>query len=128
MFEQLVESKTNERNNKSRGSYLLTTFVLVCGLLFSAVLWSLFAKDLTMSGEEFELSALVAPPMPENAPAPKQERREQPSQTKDNVISRQTNMMRIDETQPSPDKISFTPNTQKARPNGQFLVRDGLEQ
>jgi hypothetical protein len=46
MLDQLVESKSNQKEN--RYGFLLTTFVLVIGLFFSAVLWSLFAKDLGM--------------------------------------------------------------------------------
>ncbi len=130
MLDQLVESKSNVKENKKRGGYLLTTFVLVVGLCFSAVLWSLFAKDLGIGGEEFVLSTLVAPlPMPANAPEPVQKelKREQSKNTKSEIITRRYNMLRVDESQPAPDKISVTPNTQKSRPNGYFLVRDGTE-
>jgi TonB family protein len=130
MLDQLVESKSSAKENKKRGGYLLTTFVLVVGLLSSAVLWSLFAKDLGTGREEFELSTLVAPPpIPANAPAPvrKELKHEQSQNMKSEIISRQTNMLRIDESQPAPDKISVVPNTRKSRPNGFFLVRDGTE-
>lgn len=130
MLDQLIESKSNRQGNKNRGGFLLTTFVLVVGLLFSAVLWSLFAKDLSIGGEEFELSALVAPiPVPENAPqlVVKQLKREQASPTKNEPVVRQANIMRVDETQPAPNEVSVVPNTQKSRPNGLFMIKNGTE-
>ena len=113
MLEQLIESKSNARENKSRGGFLLTTLVLVMGLCFSAVLWSLFAKDLGTGIESFELSTLVAP-IAENAPAPieKQEKREQTPKTKSALPSRQTNTQQIDESPIVPKEISVVPSTQ----------------
>jgi protein TonB len=131
MLDQLVESKSNRRENKTRGGYLLTTFVLVVGLCFSAVLWSLFAQDLGMGNDEFELSTLVTPvPISENAPSaslPKQVKHEQSPKTKSDEITRQTNILRVEEGLLAPDKISVVPNMQKARPNGFFLQKDGIE-
>lgn len=130
MLDQLVESRSNGAENRKRGGYLLTTFVLVAGLCFSAVLWSLFAKDLGMGREEFELSRLVAPlPIIENAPpAPlRKERIREQSSPKSGVITRKNNMLRTDESQFAPDKISVVTNTQKSRPNGYFLVSDRTE-
>ncbi|MCA1626190.1 MAG: energy transducer TonB [Acidobacteria bacterium] len=131
MLDQLVESKNNTRENKSRGGILLTTSVLVVGLCFSAVVWSLFAKDLKMGSESFELSNLGAPiPIPEKAPPAQIEKQAKPEQSqkmKSFEITRQTNMARIDEPQSAPDKISVTPNTQKSRPQGFFKFSNGPE-
>jgi TonB family protein len=128
MLDQLVESRNNGAENRKRGGYLLTTFVLVVGLCFSAVLWSLYAKDLGISGEGFELSTIVAPlPIEENkppAPLQKEPKREQSQNTKSETITRQTNMLWVDEVQPAPTEISVVPNTQKARPTGYFLISD----
>lgn len=131
MLDQLIESRSNAKENRARGGYLLTTFALVAGLFFSAGLWSLFAKDLGLSGEGFELSTIVAPlPLPENAPPaplPKNEKPKQSVEPKNAVIYRQANILQINESPLMPDKISAASNTQKSRPNGNFLVRDGLE-
>ena len=129
MLEQLIESK-NQTETKSIGGYLLTTFILVVGLALSGVLWSLFAKDLAMENDGFALSSLVAPlPLPENAPpppAPRQPKSVMPAA--DNIASRQTNMLRLDETPTvAPDKISSVANTQKARPTGAFLISNHAE-
>jgi periplasmic protein TonB len=121
MLEQLVESKSHQK--KSRARFLLTTFVLVAGLCFSAVLWSLFAKDLGTGNENFELSTLVAP-IAENSPAPveKQQKPAQIIKTTSAAISRQTNTLRIDENPIVPKEVSIMPNTQRARPNGNFQI------
>jgi TonB family protein len=130
MFDKLIESRSHVAENRKRGGYFMTSFVLVVSLCLSAFLWNLFAKDLGIGPGEFELSTLIAPlPIPANAPAPVQKvlRREQLQNTKSEVIIRQTNMLWIDEQQPAPEKISVVPNTQKSRPNGHFLVKDGIE-
>ena len=129
MLDQLVESKSGGRENRTRGGYLLTTFVLVVGLFFSAVLWSLFAKDLGMGSGSLDVSTLVAP-IAENAPAPtkKEQKIEQVNQAKSAAIIRQTNMLRIDENPIVPKEVSLVPNTQKSRPNGKFqITADTLE-
>ncbi len=126
MLDQLVESNTNQKEN--RGGYLLTTFVLVVGLFFSSVLWSLFAKDLGIGNGSLDVSTLVAPII-ENAPVParKQHKPEQSNQAKSSAISRQTNMPRIDENPIVPKEVSVVPNTQKSRPDGYFMEADKLE-
>jgi len=131
MLDQLVESKNNLRESKSRGGILLTTSVLVVGLCFSAVVWSLYAKELGMGSENFELANLVAPiPIPEKAPPAQIEKQAKPEQSrkmKSVEITRQTNMARVDELQSVPDKISVTPNTQKSRPKGFFKLSNDIE-
>jgi len=127
MLDQLVESKGRE--NKTRGGYLLTTFVLVVGLMFSAVLWSLFAKDLSMGNGTLDVSTLVAP-IAENAPVPikKEQKVEQQNEAKRAAITRQANILRIDENPIVPKETSVVPNTQRSRPNGNFQIApDNLE-
>jgi protein TonB len=127
MLDNLVESKNNGRENKSLGSFLLTTFVLVVTMCFSVVLWSLFAKDLGMARENLDVSSLIAPiETAENTPPelmPK-EKREPLSETKSIVPNRQTNMMSVEESQIAPEKVSVVPNTQKSRPAGLFTISD----
>ncbi len=127
MLDQLVESNTNQKEN--RAGYLLTTFVLIVGLFFSAVLWSLFAKDLGMGNGSLDISTLVAP-IAENAPVPikKEQKPEQTNQTKTAEVTRQANILRIDENPIVPKEISVIPNTQRSRPNGNFQISpDNLE-
>lgn len=132
MLEQLVESKNNGKETVKRAKFLGTTFVLVMTFAFSGVLWSLFAKDIGINGEQIELSTLVSPvPVPETKPQPPEPIQKQPKsapQNQSQVASRQTNMLRLDESPKIPNEISTVQNTQKARPNGNFhLNPNGIE-
>ncbi|MGC2237004.1 MAG: TonB family protein [Pyrinomonadaceae bacterium] len=130
MLEQLIESKSNARENKTRGGFILTTFLLVMGLCFSAVLSSLFAMNLGIGGEDLELSALVMPIAPvDNKPEPVEPARKEENQTPKDAAetSRQTNTLRIEENPIVPNTISVVQNTQKARPNVPFEIKEGIE-
>lgn len=123
MLNQLVESKSHQKEN--RIGFLLTTFVLVVGLLFSAVLWSLFAKDLGMENNSLELSTLVAPiQIPDNAPPAPLLKQEAQEKTKSNVPFLPSNIQNIKESPITPDKISVEPNTQKPRSSNYSLMAD----
>lgn len=126
MLENLVESKNTR--NKSRSGYLVTTFILVVGLAFSGVLWSLFAKNLNMGAGDFALETLISPvPMPDNAPPPAPQTPKQSAPTVNNQTTRQTNMLRVEESPLVPKVISTTPNTLKARPNAPFIISNRPE-
>ncbi len=131
MLDQLVESSSHRKETARRGGFMLSTLVVVCSIFLSGILWSLFAKDLKMGEDNLEISTLVAPvPVPEDAPrqpepAAKIEKQEQSQKVVE--TTRQANIMRIDEQQDAPIKISVVPNTQKARPNGNFKISAGLE-
>jgi protein TonB len=86
MLDQLVESKSNAAENTKRGGFLLTTFIIVSALFAGGIVYSLFAKDLGTSDEGLELSTLVAPPLPEEAPPPPPEPEDKPEkQTNEKV-------------------------------------------
>lgn len=131
MLDQLVESKNNKAETAKRAKFLGTTLVLVVSLAFSGVLWSLFAKNISMSGDQFEISAMVAPiPIPENKPQPPEPAQNQPKtapKIQSEVITRQTNTLRLDESPKVPKEISTVPNTQKARPNAPFVISKQIE-
>ncbi|MCD9189310.1 MAG: TonB family protein [Pyrinomonadaceae bacterium] len=129
MLDQLVESKNNKTETAKRAKFLGTTFVLVVSLAFSGVLWSLFAKNISMSGDQFEISTMVAPvPIPENKPQPpEQNQPKNAPKIQSEVITRQTNTLRLDESPKVPKEISTVPNTQKARPNAPFVISKQIE-
>jgi protein TonB len=89
MLDQLVESKSHTGENKKRGGFLLTTFIVVTTLFAGGIVYSLFAKDLGTSDEGLELSTLVAPPLPEEAPPPPPEPEQKPEkqQTSEKVTT-----------------------------------------
>jgi protein TonB len=125
MLDNLIESKNHREENTKRGGFLLGTFFLVATILLSGVLWSLFAKDITIGDDSLELSAMIAPvpePVKPPDPARPREREAQPQASENRIASRQINMARIDEVQPVPTEISVAPNTNKPRPPGPFEI------
>ncbi len=133
MLNQLIESRNHAEENAKRGGFLLGTFFLVATMLSSGVLWSLFAKNIEIGGDSLELSAIVAPipfDKPEPPAPPKNTpmlQKAEPQTTKFSLPTRQANIARIDEMQPTPTAVSTTPNTQKSRPIGDFLIKNGEE-
>ncbi len=71
MLDQLVESKSNSRENARKSGFLLTTFVVLSVVLLGGWVYSLFALDYGLGAGDLELSALVAPvQIAEEAPPP----------------------------------------------------------
>jgi protein TonB len=123
MLDQLVESKSHAGEDSKRGGLLLSTFVLLSLVLVSAWLYSLFAKDFAMGGDDLSLDTLVAPPVIEEAPEPEPEK--QPEQQKDpNVDIRKEIIAAMTETPPKPpDTVSVVKNTVKERDPDRFTVK-----
>lgn len=123
MLDQLVESKSHASEDSKRGGLLLSTFVFLSLVLVSAWLYSLFAKDFAMGGDDLSLDTLVAPPVIEEAPEPEPEK--QPEQQKDpNVDIRKEIIASMTETPPKPpDTVSVVKNTVKARDPDKFTVK-----
>ncbi len=126
MLDNLIESQTNLQNTR-RGSFMLTTSILVFSLFASGILWSLFAKDLGIGGESLELSSMVAPVVPDvEPPKPEPEtpkvKQEQSTKVENNIAVRRENIANVDEPF-VPKVISTTPNTGLARPkNSSFEI------
>ena len=122
MLDQLVESKSHAAEDSKRGGFLLTTFIIMITILMSSWLYSLFAKDYGMGGDELSLETLVAPPVIEDAPEPEPEK--QPEKQKDpNVDVRKEIIANMNETPPKiPDKPSVVQNTVKARNPDRFTA------
>ena len=123
MLDQLVESKSHAGEDSKRGGLLLSTFVLLSLVLVSAWLYSLFAKDFAMGGDDLSLDTLVAHPVIEEAPEPEPEK--QPEQQKDpNVDIRKEIIAAMTETPPKPpDTVSVVKNTVKERDPDRFTVK-----
>ena len=125
MLENLVESKNNSKAVRKLYGFLFSTFLVIATILVSATIWSLFAKDFVMGNDDMSLSALITPiPVADVIPEPiKPKQQNEPQNVKNEMIVRNSNMERTDESRIPPDKVSTTPNTQKARPNAPFVVR-----
>ncbi len=130
MFDKLIESDSKGAEFKARGRYFIVSTLVVGSLFLSAVMFSLFAAEIGLGSEEFELSSMLAPPPPNEAPEPKQPKQQQQAPTsKSEVTTRQANIQRLDEVPAeTPTEISSVPSATKARPKyGNFEVTDGPE-
>lgn len=124
MLDQLVESKSHAGEDTKRGGLLLTTFVIMSAVLLSAWLYSLFAKDFNMGGDELSLQTLVAPPVVEEAPEPEPEKPPEEKQKDPNVDIRKEIIASMAETPPQiPDKPSVVKNTIPARDPNKYTVK-----
>ncbi len=130
MLDQLVESKSNSKENTRRSGFLLTTFVILTTVLLSSWVYSLFALDYGLGAGDLELSTLVAPvQIAEEAPPPPepekpQEKQQQVEKPQENVAMRTENVMRLDESPTEPPKVSTVQNTVPPRPKGAFIISD----
>ncbi|MGD9562280.1 MAG: energy transducer TonB [Pyrinomonadaceae bacterium] len=104
MLDQLVESKSHAGEDTRRGGLLLTTFVVMVTVLLSAYLYSLFAKDYGMGGDELSLETLVAPPVIEDTPEPEPEK--QPEKKEPDVDVRKELIQNIMSSPVKPPEVT----------------------
>ena len=125
MFDQLVESKSNSKENTRRSGFLLTTFVIMTAVMVGGWMYSLFAKDYGLGSGDLELSTLVAPvPVAEDDPPPPKIEPKNEVKAAPNVDTRTIIIQRMDDSPKTPDKVSVVPNTVKP-PRPGFAVREG---
>jgi protein TonB len=124
MLDQLVESSGNKQASRRSISFLVLFGVAIISVLFFAYLWSLIVKanDSVLTGDDLELSTLVAPvPLPEEAPPPVEKQPEKKQE--DDLPTRKENIARMDESPPDvPPKTSTEKLNTKARPEGAFRL------
>src|SRR5688572_10862429 len=96
MFDKFIESGS-ESDQNSRRNYFLVSTVIVGVLFVTGVIASIYAQEVGLGTDEFELSSMLAPVVPE-APEPPQPDRQQQQQAEqlDRII-RQANILRIEE-------------------------------
>ena len=113
MLDQLVESKSNSRENKRRSEFLLATMVIMVTTLLTSWTYSLFAKDFGMGGDDLALTTLVAPvPVPDEEPPPEPEKK--PEQKQPDVDVRKELIQNMMQTPiKPPDTLSVTKNQVK---------------
>src|SRR5688572_20902405 len=124
MLDQLVESTSHTREDRTKGGLLLTTFVLLVAVLVSSWVYSLFGKELMMSEGDLALDTLVAPPIIEEAPEPEPEKPKEQQQKDPNVDIRKEIIATMDEPPPAiPDKPSVVKNNIPPRDPNKFTVK-----
>jgi len=122
MLDQLVESKSHASEDAKRSGFILTTLAIMVTILVSAWLYSLFAKDYGMGGDELSLETLVAPPVVEEAPEPEPEK--QPEKQKDpNVDVRKEIIQAAFESPKEVPKISVERQTIPPRDPTRFTMK-----
>ncbi len=125
MLDQLVESKSHAAEDTKRSGFLLTTFIVMVTILMSAWLYSLFAKDYGMGGDELSLETLVAPPIIEDAPEPEPEK--QPEKQKDpNVDVRKEIIQATFESPKEVPKITVEKQNIPARDPNKYTVKGDI--
>src|SRR5258708_32909741 len=70
MLDQLVESKSNTKENTRRTEFMLITAVIAVTAVLTFWTYDLYGHPFGMGGDDLELSTLVAPPPPEDEPPP----------------------------------------------------------
>jgi protein TonB len=126
MLDQLVESKSHVGEDTRRSSFLLTTFVIMVTILMSAWLYSLFAKDYGMGGDELSLETLVAPPVIEEAPEPEPEKEPEVKQKDPNVDVRKEIIQSMAESPKPPKEISVVKQTIPPRDPNKYTVKGDI--
>ena len=116
MLDQLVESKSNAKENTRRSEFMLVTLVIAVVVVLALWTKDLYGHSFGMDGEDLELSTLVAPPPPPDEPPPPKP--EQKQEVKPDVTLRKELIANMDMTPPKvPDKPSVEKMTQKTIPN-----------
>lgn len=129
MFDNMIVSDAKGAESKGRSRYFIVSSAIVGILFLTAVVLSIYAVDIGLGNDEFELSMMLAPVMPDAPEPPKPEQpRNQPQPQQADTAIRNQNMLRLDE-QPVvvPKNVSVVQNTSLARPIGKFLIGDGPE-
>jgi len=122
MLDNLVESSSHASENAKRGGFLLTTLVVVFALFFGGILWSLFAKDFGIGGEDLELSNLVAPvPVADEPPPPEVKPKVEQQKSAPDVDKR------INPVQNENDAVQKIPDKPSAEKTNATQVRQGVK-
>jgi protein TonB len=110
MLDQLVESKSNSKENTRRSEFLLVVLIVVVSILLGSWTYSLFAKDYDMGSDGLNLTSLVAPvPVADEEPPPKPENK-QPDKQPDVDIRKELIQNIMSSPVKPPDEISTAKN------------------
>lgn len=126
MFDRLIESNSAAAEFKPRRKFFMVSSVVVGILFITAVVASLYAQEIDLGTDNFELAELLAPVTADVPEPPKPKQQQQPQERSDSPKSdvpiRQILMARVDQPQKAPTEISTTPNTHLSIPEGRFKL------
>ncbi len=125
MFDKLIESNSAEAEFKPRRKFFMMSSVVVGILFLSALVFSLYAADIDLGTDNFELVQILAPTdtnVPE--PEPPREQPQQKTETQQSDIPVRNQLIAtIEQTREVPDSISTTPFTGKTMPDGPVAIK-----
>ena len=128
MFDKLVLTQPEAADFKNRQKYFIASGIGLTLTLSVAMVVSLFAVNLDLGTDNFDMVELLAPvDMPPNEPPlPQPEPKRELAATPDTplkVPTRQVNMTRVDEApREVPTTVSTAQNTQKERPADRYFA------
>ncbi len=116
MLDQLVESRSNSKENTRRSGFLLTTFVIMVAVMVGSWTYSLLSKDYGLGSGDLELSTLVAPvPVAEDEPPPPKVEPEKTIKAAPNADVRKEVFQTITESPKPPTEVVTAKQTIPAR-------------
>ncbi|HMQ02417.1 MAG TPA: energy transducer TonB [Pyrinomonadaceae bacterium] len=123
MFDKMIVSEAGD-GKAGRSRYFLVSTFAVAAFFLAAVVFSLYAADIGLGREDFDLSVMIAPVAPEAPEPPRPETPEEQREVQHTERpSRVHNMLRPDEV-PSivPNAVSVNQNPYASRPPGRFDI------
>lgn len=128
MFDKLIESNSAEAEFKPRRKFFMVSSVVVGIMFLSAVMFSLYAQELDLGTDDFELAEIIAPVAPDR-PEPV-EPREQLRTNDRNEVSELPNrpelIARLADSTKLPDAVSTVRNSVEEIPFGRYTNYKGL--
>jgi TonB family protein len=114
MFDKLIESDTAGAEFKNRSRYFLVSSVVVGILFLTAVVYSLYAGEIGLGDQNFDIAELQAPIeiVEPESPQPREPVSSDRTATSPN---RNSDMARTDESTIAPTSTSSAPNPQLSR-------------
>lgn len=120
MFDKLVES-TTAGAVKGRSRYFMVSAFCIIALFSTALVFSLYAADIGLGTDHFDVSTMLAPVATEAPePPPPTEQRPQQTTNTSELPNRTQLIARIAENTTIPDSISVNPSIYKEMPVGRF--------
>lgn len=114
MLDQLVESKSHAGEDKRRGGFMLTVFIIAICSVLTAWGYDLFSKDFGMGGDDLSLTTLVAPvPVPDEEPPPEPEKKPEQQKEPDVDVRKELIQNMMQTPIKPPDQISVAKNPVK---------------
>jgi len=112
MLDQLVESKSNVKENTRRSEFMVVTLIVAFAVLIGLWTRDLFAHSFEMGDGDLSLTTLVAPvPVADEEPPPKQEK--QPEKQPDVDVRKELIQNIMSSPVKPPDQISTVRNLVK---------------